>query len=218
MIIILFLIGFVLGLMFTLIGEKLPLLLPEVIPKEENSWILNLFIGILMASILIISYYEYGFSYEFLVSLVVSGLVIMIYISDFKYMIILDSPLIISSLLVFIIRICYLGFKNAILCVFSGIALFIFMYLIGFLGKKIFGREALGGGDIKLSLVIGIILGFRLGMVAIILSSLLALPYALTSVMLSNSREVPFGPFLISSMALVFIFSEKFLNLVNFLI
>ena len=218
MIIILFLIGFILGLMFTLVGEKMPLLLPEVVPKEENSWIVNLFIAVLMALVLLISYYEYGFSYEFLVSLVVSGLVIMIFISDFKYMIILDSPLIVSSLVVFIVRLCYLGFKNAALSVLSGIALFLFMYLIGFFGKKIFGRDALGGGDIKLSLVIGIILGFRLGMVAIILSSILALPYALTSVMLNNSREVPFGPFLISSMALVFIFSEKFLNLLIFLI
>mgnify|MGYP005777157915 FL=1 len=44
MIIILFIIGFVLGLFYAFIGEKLPLLVPEVIEKESNSWILNLFI------------------------------------------------------------------------------------------------------------------------------------------------------------------------------
>ena len=47
MIIILFLIGFILGLTYTLIGERLPLNIPEVRQKEDNSWILNLYIGIL---------------------------------------------------------------------------------------------------------------------------------------------------------------------------
>ena len=46
MIIILFLIGFILGLVFTLIGEKAPLLLKEVKYNGDNSWILNLFIAI----------------------------------------------------------------------------------------------------------------------------------------------------------------------------
>ncbi|MCM1053777.1 MAG: A24 family peptidase [Ruminococcus sp.] len=218
MIIILFLIGFVLGLTFTLIGEKLPLLLPEVTPKEDNSWLLNLFVAILTGLILLVSFHEFDFSYEFLVSLIVTGLVISIFISDFKYMIILDSPLVISGLLVLIIRTYFFGFKNAGLSLLSGIVLFGFMLLIGFVGKKIFKKEALGGGDIKLALIIGIILNLRLGLVAIILSSILALPYALTSVMLSNSREVPFGPFLIASMSLVFAFSDKFLNLLEFLI
>ncbi len=66
MIIILFLIGFILGLAYTLIGERLPLNIPEVRPKEDNSWILNLFIGILNGLIIIISHYSYGISYEFL--------------------------------------------------------------------------------------------------------------------------------------------------------
>ena len=42
-IIVLFLIGFVLGLGYAFIGERLPLLVPEIVPKEENSWIFNLF-------------------------------------------------------------------------------------------------------------------------------------------------------------------------------
>ena len=80
-----------------------------------------------------------------------------------------------------------------------------------------FQKEALGGGDIKLAGVIGIILGFKLGLVSIILSSLLALPYAIGAMMLNKNSEVPFGPFLISSMAIVFIFADKFSNLIAFL-
>ena len=217
MIIGLFLIGFVLGLVYALIGEKLPLLVPEVLPKENNSWILNLFIGVVNALIFLISYYTFGISYEFFATLIIAGLVFIIFISDFKYMIILDSPLVVSAILILILRAYFNGFKDMGMSLFSGIVLFLVMLLIGFIGSKLFKREALGGGDIKLAGIIGIVLGLRLGLVAIILSSLLALPYAAGAMMLNKDSEVPFGPFLIASMAIVFIFSDKFLNLIAFL-
>lgn len=218
MIIILFLIGFILGLVFSLMGEKMPLLLPEVREKPDNSWILNLFIATMNAIVMVISYYIYDFSYEFLATILVSGLVINIFVSDFKYMIIMDTPLVLVSALILVLKAIFMGFKAMFISLVSGLVLFFFMLLIGMAGKKIFKREALGGGDVKLAAVIGIILGLRLGLVAIIFSSLLALPYALAAMMLGRNREVPFGPFLIGSMALVFIFSDKFMNLVNFLI
>lgn len=217
MIIILFLIGFLLGIAYAFIGEKLPLFVPGVIEKESNSWILNLFIGVTNALILLISYYNFGLSYEFFASLIVAGLVFIIFISDFKYMIILDSPLIISGILILILRAYFYGFKDMGLSILSGIVLFLLMLGIGFIGKKLFKKEALGGGDIKLAAVIGIILGFKLGLVSIILSSLLALPYAYGAMALNKDSEVPFGPFLIASMAIVYIFAEKFSNLIAFL-
>lgn len=215
MIIILFLIGFILGLAFTLIGEKLPLLLPEVTKKSENSWILNLFLAIVNAVVLLIAYNEYGFDYEFFIAAIISGLVINIFVSDIKYMIILDSPLIISGILILILKTYFYGFKNAGTSLLSGFILFIFMFIISILGKKIFKKEALGGGDIKLSFIIGMILNLRLGLIAIIFSSLLALPYAIAAILLNKDNEVPFGPFLVGSMALVFMFYDKFMNFIN---
>ena len=132
-------------------------------------------------------------------------------------MIILDSPLIAATLLILIFRAYFYGFKNMGLSLLSGVALFLIMLLIAFIGKKIFKRDALGGGDIKLAGVMGIILGFPLGLVSIIFSSLLALPYALGAIMLNKDSEVPFGPFLIASMAIVFVFIDKFSNLIAFL-
>ena len=218
MIIILFLLGFLLGLLYAFIGEKLPILVPEVIEKEGNSWILNLFIGVVNALVFLISFYVFGISYEFFTSLIIAGLVFIIFISDFKYMIILDSPLIVGGLLILILRAYFHGFKDMGLSLLSGVVLFFLMLLIAILGKKIFGRESLGGGDIKLAGIIGIVLGLKLGLVAIILSSLLALPYAVGAMMLNNDSEVPFGPFLIASMAIVFIFEDKFSNLIAFFI
>lgn len=218
MIIILFLIGFILGLFYSLIGERLPLNIPEVMPKEDNSWILNLFIGILNGLIILVSHYNYGISYEFYMSVIIAALVIIIFVSDFKYLIILDSPLVIASILVLILKYYYFGIKSVGISIVSGLVLFVLMLLIGKIGKLLFKREALGGGDIKLAIVIGIILNLKLGLVAIILSSLLAMPYALGTMMISKDKEVPYGPFLIGSLGIVFIFIEKFSNLINFLI
>ncbi len=215
MIIFLFLLGFILGLAYSLIGEKLPLLIPDVIEKEENSWIFNLFIGILNGLVLLFSYYSYGISYEFFITIIIFALVIIIFISDFKYMIILDSPLIISGIITLMLKYYYFDLKTMLNSIISGLFLFLFMLLIGFIGKKIFHREALGGGDIKLAAIIGIILGWKLGLIAIIMSSLLAMPYALGSMMISTDKEVPYGPFLIGSVALIYIFSDKFLNIIE---
>ena len=218
MIIILFLIGFILGLLYSLIGERLPLKIPEVRPKDDNSWILNLFIGITNGLLVLFSHYSYGVSYEFFISIIIMALVTTIFVSDFKYLIILYSPLVISSILTLILKYCYFGLKEVGISIISGIILFVIMLLIGKIGKILFKKEALGGGDIKLAIVIGLILNLRLGLVAIILSSLLAMPYALGSIMLSKNKEVPYGPFLIGSLGIVFIFIEKFTNLINFLI
>jgi prepilin signal peptidase PulO-like enzyme (type II secretory pathway) len=215
MIIFLFFLGFILGLAYSLIGEKLPLLVPEVEEKEENSWILNLFIGIVHGVFILCSYYSYGISYEFFISLIIAALVIIIFISDFKYMIILDSPLIIAGIFVLGLKFYYFDLKTMLFSLLYGFILFLFMYFIGFIGSKIFKKEALGGGDIKLSFIIGLILDWKLGLIVIILSSLISMPYALASLMLNKANEVPYGPFLVGSLAIVFIFSDKFMNIIS---
>ena len=122
--------------------------------------------GVVNALVFLISYYYFGISYEFFASLIIAGLVLIIFISDFKYMIILDSPLIVSGLLILILRAYFHGFKDAGLHLLWGAILFLVMLLIGFIGKKIFKKEALGGGDIKLAGIIGLILGLKLGLVS----------------------------------------------------
>ncbi len=163
-------------------------------------------------------YLFFGFGYLFWGGLIIYSLLIIIIITDMKYMIILDSPLIITTLLFLIIQIIYLESYQEILVSFvSGISLFLLMYGIKLLGDLIFKRESLGGGDIKLSFVIGYILGFRLSLIALILSSFLALP-ASTLSLFNKNKEVPYGPFLTGSLFIVFIFADKFINMLSYFI
>ena len=147
--------------------------------------------------------------------MILSSLAVIIFVSDFKFMIILDSPLIISAILIFILKWVYFGITNALISLFTGLIVFLVMLLVGFVWKKIYKRDSLGGGDVKLSFVIGMVLGIQLSMVALIFSTFLALPYALATIVLKKDSEVPFGPFIVSSLLIVFLYYDKFYNIVR---
>ncbi len=184
--------------------------------KEKISF-LNLFGEVTLGVLFSIFYILYGFTYQYLILIVLLSLLYIIFVTDIKYMIILDSTLIVSSIFIFIIKVIYLGIEKSFLSILYGLILFIIMFLMSLLGKKMFKREALGGGDIKLSFLIGLTLDLQLGLTAIILSTFLALPYATYSLISSSSHEVAYGPFLISATFIVFLFSDKFMLLINML-
>ena len=234
--VLLFIIGACLGSFFLVVGKRLPINEDVLFSrsrcdkcKKELKWYdlipifsyvflkgkcrycgekispLNLIVEIFMGLFFALGYH-----------LVLSSLMMLIFISDFSYYIILDSPLIIASILLFILKFIFFGYKDALISIVSGILLFLVMYLIKIIGDKLFKRESLGGGDIKLAFVIGYALGFRLSLIAIILSSFLALPYSVASLKLQKNNEVPFGPFLVSSLFIVFLFQDKFINILGF--
>lgn len=182
-------------------GEQIPF---DVFLSELATGVLFLF-----------SYLYFGISYNFFIMIILSSLCVIIFVSDFKYMIILDSPLIVSGVLVIILKTVYYGYKAIIPTLVSGIITFLVMLLVGFIGKRMYKRDALGGGDIKLSFIIGMILGVQVAMVSLIFSTFLALPYALATIVLKKDSEVPFGPFIVSSLFIVFLYYDKFYNIVK---
>ena len=141
--------------------------------------------------------------------IIISSLLIIIYVSDFKYLIINDEPLIIAITLSIITNFVFLGTIKGLYLIISGLVMFIFMYLVKLFGDKAFKRESLGGGDIKLAFFIGCTLGLRLAFVSLIIASFLALPYASYYVVKKQEREIPFGPFLITGVLITFMLSNQ---------
>ncbi len=180
--------------------------------------ILNPIIEISTALLFAYVYYSFGISYQFFISLIIISLLIIICVSDFKYYIILDSPLIIGSILIIITQLYYYNINFVISNLISGLALFLFFFIVKLIGNKLFKKESLGGGDIKFAFVIGLILGFQISLFAIIISVFLALPTSIATVALSKNKEVPFGPFLVGALLLVFLNYEKFTLLYNYII
>lgn len=162
--------------------------------------LIELLTGILFAT----TYHLYGFSEEFLIGIILVSLVVIIFVSDTKYMIILDSPTIISVILIFIIKWIYEGIKVSLLSLLYGLFIFGIMYLLLIIGNFLFKKESLGGGDIKLSFVAGMVLGPYLGLFYIMFGSFLAFPYAIYTVIKNKNGVLPFGPFLASAMLILF--------------
>lgn len=184
---------------------------------SKSHFIVELITGILF----LFGYLYFGFTLKLGIYLVNLSVALIIFISDMKYMIILDSPLIIGSFFIIVLRYFELGLKSTLYSIIYGVILFVVMFLIKKLGDFMFKKESLGGGDIKLAFLMGLTLGypgvgFRLSLISIVFASFLALPYAIASLYLNKKNELPFGPFLIFSMLIIFIFIEKFTNLFVF--
>lgn len=235
--IIFFILGTINGTLFTLIGLRLPenkkifskrkckkcsyeLKLVDKIPLL--SYIFNrgrcpychgkvdilfpymeFFTGLLFA----VSYYSFGFGYELLLAIGMIALLMIVVVSDLTYLIIPDEVLIVVSMYFIIIQLFNLGLNSTILKILGGLFLFIVMYMIMLIGNKVFKKESLGGGDIKMMFVFGLVLDPLLGTLSIFLGSLFALPMSLYLMKRNNEKVIPFGPFLL--IAFVFIYFTK---------
>lgn len=80
------------------------------------------------------------------------------------------------------------------------------LLLVGYLGKVILKREALGMGDVKLMFFVGAMFGWEgvlwVFILGCALGSLVGVPYRIVT----GKREIPFGPFLSSGALLVLFF------------
>lgn len=164
-----------------------------------STW-MEFFSGVLFA----LSYYVFGFSYELLFALGISSILVILSITDLSYMIIPDEVLIFFGVYFIILTLLEKGLIQTLLSIASGIVLFVIMYLIMVIGNAIFQKETLGGGDIKLMLVVGMVLPPITGIVSIFLGSLLALPISFLILLKNNEHLIPFGPFLLISFAILY--------------
>ena len=173
--------------------------------------LIELLTGILFA----FSFHLYGFTLNTLLSIVLVSIIIITYVTDFKYMIILDEVLIVGGILALIINFFVGGFALVGQTFLNGLIMFLIMLAIKFIGDKAFKQESLGWGDVKLSFIAGMFLGVPLGIVYIFAGSFLAFPYALIMTMTKKESMVPFGPFLATALLLIFWNYDLVLTFVN---
>lgn len=143
-----------------------------------------------------ICYLKYGFSYELAISLIFISMSLIIIISDYQTMIIPDSVLIVSIISIVIADLIGIGLVDTLIALLNGFIALICMYLLKLFGDLLFKKESMGGGDVKLMFVFGLVLGWPTAILAIFASSFIGLPVSLVMVAKSDSHEIPWGPFL----------------------
>ena len=140
-----------------------------------------------------------------IISLVIISMLVVIVSSDIEYMIIPDEVLVISAIILLILNTIKGGILQLGFSIISGIVAFIIMYTLKIFGDTLFKKESLGGGDIKLMGVLGIIFNYQAIVADIFLASFIALPYALYITIRKKDGLIPFGPFLSIGAIIIFL-------------
>jgi Type II secretory pathway, prepilin signal peptidase PulO and related peptidases len=195
--------------------------------KTKISWyytVFELFTGLLF----MLSYLVFGLTPECFVGIVLSSILIIVIISDYKYYIIPDELIVVGVLLLMIGKFLSGGFNTPTfdlilalstlgLSLIHGFLSFIIMYLIKIIGDKAFKKESMGGGDIKLMFVIGMALSFPLSIFSIFLASFIALPISIALVRNKTDHVVPFGPFLSVGALILFFLNVNWIEILTIL-
>lgn len=177
--------------------------------------ILSTLIETTTAILFLFAYLKFGISINLFVALTFISMLVIVIVSDIRYMVICDEVLIIGNIIIFILLIISIGLKASLFALFYGIASFVIMLSIKTLGDMIFRKESMGGGDIKLMFTFGLVLGIPSSVASIFLASFIGLPISLVMMKKNKSHELPFGPYL-SIAAIILLLSG--IDIINVLV
>jgi len=158
---------------------------------------------------------SFGISFELLIALTFISMLLIIIVSDIKYMIIPDEVLIVTGIILFIEIASIYGLKVLGFSIINGLISFAIMFLIKILGDFMFKKESMGGGDIKLLFFFGLIFGWQMSIVAIFIGSIVGLPISLLILYKKSTHIVPFGPFLSIGAIIVLLLQIDFQMIIN---
>lgn len=170
--------------------------------------------GVLFA----VCYHVFDLSLDLVTALIFVSSLIIIIISDIEYMIILDEVLIFAVFGIIIVDIFNIGLYDTSIHILYGVGAFVTMLLIKKMGDILFKQESLGGGDIKLMFLIGLVIGYSMAVCNIFFATFIAFPIALFLLVTKKDNIIPFGPFLSMSAIILFVWGLNFSDIINFIL
>ena len=144
-------------------------------------------------------------------------MLVIIVVSDYNYMIISDSVLLTFGILLGFEILFVNGFDALLSSLVSAILAFFTMCAIKKFGDILFKKESMGGGDIKLMAIFGLVLGYPMTIFSIFLGSLIGLPISLILLKKNSDHIIPFGPFLAAGAIIIVLLQLDFETIKNFL-
>ncbi len=181
---------------------------------NERIDVSNLYVEMFTGWTFMMSYLYFGWSMELIIALTLISALSVTAVSDFKYYYVSDRVLFISLAIILGTYIYFLKFNEYEVYLIGMVVMFTIMLLVKLIGDKIAKRECLGGGDVKLMLLVGLSLGVINGLVALFLASVLALIATLVLREKYNEGLIPFAPFILLGTTMVYILN--FANLIPF--
>ena len=166
-------------------------------------------VELITAVIFSLFYFYFGVGLQLLIYLIFSSFLVIIFVYDLKHYLILDKVTIPAMFFAFLASL-YLGisFTSLILGAVVGACFFALQF---FLSKG----KWVGDGDIRLGALMGLMLGFKLVLVALFLSYILGATIGLILIFSNRkkmSSQVPFGPFLVAGTFIALLYGQQLLN------
>jgi leader peptidase (prepilin peptidase)/N-methyltransferase len=90
------------------------------------------------------------------------------------------------------------------------------IYAMGLLGRLVFKKEAMGGGDVKLMAMIGAFLGWKLVLFTFILAPFFGAPVGIVIKLKEKKHIIPYGPFLSMAAIVAVLWGERILSYLIF--
>ena len=142
---------------------------------------------------------------------------IVIFISDLKYHLISDYILLalfIFSLMLKIVIPAQAEIQAIGMSILSGLVVAFPIWLIYFISKE----RAMGLGDVYLSAVMGFLLGWKEGLLALYIAFITGAIFGLTLILMKNKKlksKVAFGPFLVIGTVVMLFWGERILEIIK---
>ncbi len=184
---------------------------------KESISIIYPIVELLTAIVTLLLFSKLGLNINFLITTALFYTFIVLSFIDFKYKAVPDYLLIIALILASF----SFNFSLQDAFIFAGafvlLELFITFYIQNIKSKLVSDdtlkdQRAMGEGDIPIIAIIGGMLGIKLGIFAIFLSSVLAIIPAILNNIIKKDIETPFIPFLSLGLFIVFMSNNYFLQ------
>jgi prepilin signal peptidase PulO-like enzyme (type II secretory pathway) len=195
-------------------------------PRNARVWVVEVFF--IVASVLISLYPPYRLGYWLgLIVLAYFGVVVLI---DLEYRLIMHPVSIFGAVLGLIVGILRVTLPPTLKGGLAGFGIMWLLYMLGILVIKVVNRRrglpvndvALGFGDVNMSGVLGLMLGWPIILyslvIAVLIAGLVSLIYLIIK-LLSRKYEafmaIPYGPFLVLGAVIFIYFRDSILQLIG---
>ncbi|MCK0473540.1 A24 family peptidase [Halalkalibacter sp. APA_J-10(15)] len=159
----------------------------------------------------VLAYWNFHLTPEFFVALLFISLLMIVVVSDISYMIIPDHVLLFFFPLFIILRYTIAPLTSGWSPLLGGIIGFLLLWIIA-----IASRGGMGGGDVKLFGVIGMVLGWQQVLVAFFFSCLIGAIIGIIGMLVGKVKKgqpFPFGPFIVIGTILAYFYGSSLLEL-----
>lgn len=200
--------------------------------KEKISIIYPVF-EIFTAILFVLCYLIFKDKYPELLNIIFSCLFIssllIIMLCDIKYMIIPNEILILFSIILIPLKI-YITYKldtsltfmdlgyEILFMLLDGLIMFAIMYVIRLIGNLIFKEDTMGGGDIKMMFYVSMIVGYKLSIVIVFVSSFISLPLSIINMHTKKTNLLAFAPYLALSTMIIYLTQIDFNTIIEYIV